>query len=416
MSSGLAPLLVGLARAAVKRLPASESDRERLSALTETEWRELVALAAAHDLGPMLDAGARVSGIAPPAPLAESLLQAARAREVLADRAAEQLSEMIQALNDAGIQPILLKGALLAWRYYPTPGLRPFTDVDLLVRIEERERAAAVLTNLGYLEAMSQYGRSREWYSRVHMHWMFRCSQRLLVELHWALTSPASRAQFDTKALWDRSPVLEWRGGWVRELALEDQILFLATHATKHRFRVPFRHLLDLAALIEVHGFPSFDPIWERARAYGAELDLAAYLGVAERWKVISFPAEESKRIVELTRGHLALADLARYAMDWPCVDYPYAVVEILAAPSRRAAIRVMRRLLFPSGGKDLSPGYTAASGELPEGGKQWGPAARRYLRRLVRLRSIGATLRLAVALRRRFSDREAVEPAPGPQ
>ena len=44
---------------------------------------------------------------------------------------------------------IPLKGPALAEALYPDPGLRPFTDLDLLVRREDAARAVALLGEVG---------------------------------------------------------------------------------------------------------------------------------------------------------------------------------------------------------------------------------------------------------------------------
>ncbi len=59
------------------------------------------------------------------------------------------LLDVTRALDEAGIEVRVLKGAAVAHLDYADPGLRAFGDVDLLVRSEDADRLEAVLTGLG---------------------------------------------------------------------------------------------------------------------------------------------------------------------------------------------------------------------------------------------------------------------------
>ncbi|MFL5802835.1 MAG: nucleotidyltransferase family protein [Roseiflexaceae bacterium] len=61
-----------------------------------------------------------------------------------------ELAELLRACRAAGVAVLPLKGALLATQYYPSPGLRPMNDLDLLARPEDEPRLLAVLERLGY--------------------------------------------------------------------------------------------------------------------------------------------------------------------------------------------------------------------------------------------------------------------------
>jgi hypothetical protein len=82
-------------------------------------------------------------------------------------RQEQETLRVLTALQAAGIRPLLVKGWSVA-RQYPQPGLRPYTDVDLVVRADQRTGAVAVLERLSPLivsvdlhEAVS-HGRGRE--------------------------------------------------------------------------------------------------------------------------------------------------------------------------------------------------------------------------------------------------------------
>jgi len=81
--------------------------------------------------------------------LAEELRRAA----VLDEIGARELRAVLAALAHAGVRPVLLKGAALAYTHYPRPELRVRSDTDLLISDHARTRTADALTALGYFRA-----------------------------------------------------------------------------------------------------------------------------------------------------------------------------------------------------------------------------------------------------------------------
>ncbi len=60
------------------------------------------------------------------------------------------IAESTDALESAGIRSVVLKGLATAHMCYSDPALRPSGDIDLLVDVDNKERAIAALLNIGY--------------------------------------------------------------------------------------------------------------------------------------------------------------------------------------------------------------------------------------------------------------------------
>jgi hypothetical protein len=189
--------------------------------------------------------------------------------------AGAQLREILGALGQAGVVAIVLKGPLLAAEYYPDPALRPFTDLDLLVRRQDRERALQVLSTLGYRHASP--GRSLP-YELAHAPAVYLLAaswpSALPVDLHWAcITHPggSGAAELPADELWSRAvPAASW-GAMAHTLADEDVLLYLAAHFAVHHTLAGPLWELDLALVL---------------RRHGARLDWDAVVDRARRWRV----------------------------------------------------------------------------------------------------------------------------------
>lgn len=126
-------------------------------------WQALVDLAVAHEVLPPLVFALNQRSLLPPVPA--TLGEPARGAHVTnrlavayqehSDRQADlrqQLEADVAALNDAGIFPVLLKGAVHLTMTEPAwHAARGMRDLDILVPAEEAAKANSVLSTLGYV-------------------------------------------------------------------------------------------------------------------------------------------------------------------------------------------------------------------------------------------------------------------------
>lgn len=81
------------------------------------------------------------------------------------ERLVDQLEEAVVAMNDRGVTPVLLKGAAtLAAAPGERRGVRLMSDLDIMVRPDETERAVAALRAIGYGIHAQAPRESRRWF------------------------------------------------------------------------------------------------------------------------------------------------------------------------------------------------------------------------------------------------------------
>jgi len=136
----------------------------------------------------------------------------------------EELKKAEEKFKRHGVKVIVLKGPALALEVYGNIALRPFVDVDILMRKEDLPETETLLNSLGYL------CEDPEFYKRYHFH--LPCAKKgkidFFFELHWA---------FVDRFILNRVDMSE-----VRELSVdgmlppEINILYLLLHIEKHAF------------------------------------------------------------------------------------------------------------------------------------------------------------------------------------
>lgn len=162
----------------------------------------------------------------------------------------ETTREVLEVFRKANIPVIPLKGVLFASRFYGNIGVRPQTDVDILVYERDLSPAHELLLKLGWREACP-----RDFY-QDHYHWVY-IRGSVLLELHWALKIPGTCSP-SLGRIWD---LAQWRfaeGVEFLEMAPEDLLCYLAVNKAHQRFPT----LLDFVDLFMILAHSRLD--WDR--------------------------------------------------------------------------------------------------------------------------------------------------------
>jgi|GEM_PF-2311133 len=200
-----------------------------------------------------------------------ALRDAARER---AERAARELRRVAEAMERRGVVPLLYKGLDFDALCYPPGVSRSFNDIDIIVRPDQAEAAAAALYGEGY--DLPPRTPSLDYYRRFHLHAIFldRDRARLPIELHWALDSPHSTAPDIIPSILARAARDPELGGVLRPDPV-DALALMASHLHKHlgvSAMLPTREA-RLESVVEDHGLVWLLDVvlWMRSR--GAQVD-----------------------------------------------------------------------------------------------------------------------------------------------
>jgi len=127
--------------------------------LTTCQWEQVFALACGGLVAPLLYARIQQKELNAycPTDFVEALqvIHAANQKRNAAYR--QILREAIKALNDAGIIPVLLKGAHALAGLMPDHKERIISDIDLLILDDKVSNAKAVLLAAGFFQAMKEH-------------------------------------------------------------------------------------------------------------------------------------------------------------------------------------------------------------------------------------------------------------------
>jgi hypothetical protein len=184
------------------------------------------------------------------------------------------LREVLLALQAVEINPLVLKGPVLAETAYPHPSLRPYGDLDILVREGDWQTTHETLLGLGYRCIQQFTGpppKVAEHKAYYHTQYI-RDDSGVMVEIHYDLWWYGLRPSLG-EMFWTRAVPVTVEGVTTRMVALEERILHLGIHLHHHGYgRLIW--FTDLALLLRGPEKIDWDFVVEAARREGVEIFL----------------------------------------------------------------------------------------------------------------------------------------------
>ena len=140
-------LLIEIIRRELKKEDATEEIREKLD--TDT-LKRILSLSKSHDMAHIVASFLERSGLLPEGEAAEKIKKLKMLAMYRYLGFSRELPAIKEALEDARIPFIVLKGSVIR-KFYPEPWMRTSSDIDVLVREDDVERARkAIETELEY--------------------------------------------------------------------------------------------------------------------------------------------------------------------------------------------------------------------------------------------------------------------------
>jgi len=304
-----------------------------------SDWADLLALLRPHKIIPFLYW--RLLSLpeesSPPEPIRDQMRRAFLGSVVRAVRTERQLFELHQAFRQKGLRFLVMRGPALACSIYPEPGLRPGTDLDLLLPREEVSAAREVLENEGYRCLSKRFEAGESFFREEEFVHRGKPGERVPIDLHWTpwelyhfFENPPGEKLED---LFARAFKVESSGLTFETFDPVDALIQTVVHiALIHRRDARLIWVVDVALLA---GMLSNSEDWEvlqnRSVAWNGRLALERCLRMAQAWTGLRLPQEfedfarwppptENERILweQTTRGHWTRVLLKQHSSSLP--------------------------------------------------------------------------------------------------
>lgn len=260
---------------------STETRRRVLEQFDDDELAQLAQHAALHRVVPFLAAAVRTSEVRVSEEAIASLARTHATRTAAHLRVLADLDRVGTSLSADAVPFLIVKGPVLSEHLYPSPDLRTYEDLDLLIPPGSYEHAVHALRTGGSLLLDRNWALTRT-DTRGQLH--FQLPMGTLADVHWHLLNRESvRDGFavTTDDLFERSREVNVGGRSVPTLDRVDTLLHVALHAAlSGGDRLIWLKDIERALVVDQ---PSWDEVIERARAWKAGRSIAITLNRARR-------------------------------------------------------------------------------------------------------------------------------------
>jgi hypothetical protein len=349
------------------RQKLTEANAEALKKLLwePIDWGQVIYKARWHRLAGMLYFHLRQPDLAPIVP--PQALEALKGdyRQITARYlySRTELIGILAALEAQGIPVIVLKGAALVGTVYREPGMRPMSDIDLLVPEHRVEEAQSVVQGLGYCPSVDEANQEGHWSAHQHLPKLMQAERPVVAEVHRHIVRLDSPLVFDINEFWSRAQKTTFDGVSAYALSPEDLLLHLCLNFFRDRRFHSVRalcQLCDIAEVIRHYGPMDWDALVTRGKSYGVAGPLACSLGITRALLDAPVPAEVTRSLApQMKEQDLMVFTRRRVATtrQWAASELvapsePYRGMSLIRAVVRRTVpTREYMRLHYGSAG-----------------------------------------------------------------
>lgn len=231
-------------------LDSKRADQVKALLLSKISWPYLLRTAAAHGVTPLLYFHLhKTFPDLVPAPILEQLHNQFLANAGHNIFLTEELLKLLHLFETKGIPAIPCKGPLLAASIYGDLSLRMFSDLDIVVRRGDIQKAKTLLLSQGYRLNISLTPEQETVFVESDLEgWFIRHDGRVLVEIQWGEPKDFPFS-VNFEAYWGHLEKVSLEGRTVLTFSPEDLLVILSMHGAIHCWE-RLSWICDLAELI----------------------------------------------------------------------------------------------------------------------------------------------------------------------
>lgn len=202
----------------------------------------------------------------------------------------DELNKILKAFKKAGIDTIVLKGVFLAEEIYQNLGLRPMSDIDLLIKEEDLAKVKYELTELMYFGTYHTKHYEQFQTALSNEHLFVHRKKEIYIDLHWNILPPESPYKIDITKLWGNAKPINIANVETLMLAPEDLLQHLCLHLDNHiNYSSPaaqhFKDYCDIAEVtIHYRDIINWSYFLQSSKCYGIENPIFQVLAIVDKY------------------------------------------------------------------------------------------------------------------------------------
>ena len=248
----------------------------------------------------------------------------------------DALRQVLQTLRDAGVSPIILKGAALAETVYPSIAARAMVDLDILIHEDEAEKVKTCLAGLGYLPQENEYFgfcKTVRFPVRIDVH-----------DKIWYLPEAAFRR------LWHQSLPCSISGAEGRMMPVDELLIYAAAHAVVHHGTLAATALEDINHICRFYR-PTldWDNIVKKVKEYNLSVPLYHIFSEAKRARNAPIPDNALNSLRPSSWEQRVESAIYKSILSAPPAANIGHILKLLSRQGFRGKIMFLVDFIFPS-------------------------------------------------------------------
>ncbi|MEK3885885.1 nucleotidyltransferase domain-containing protein [Bacillus sp. FSL K6-3431] len=228
----------------------SENDDVSKERYVDIDWDLFLQLALHHRLYPLLYTKImKMEGSRIPSHISKTLYNYYQKNTFRMLHLCGEMEKLSKLFNENEILLLFLKGPVLADDLYGDISKRTSGDLDILISIENLDKANALLIDLGYEKDEYIHSVLNDWKWRHHHFTYYHPVQGTKIEIHWRL-NPAPSKEPTFNELWGRKRKSSITSYPTYFMGNEDVFFFLVTHGARHGWS-RLRWLVDIHQIVK---------------------------------------------------------------------------------------------------------------------------------------------------------------------
>lgn len=228
----------------------SENDDISKDWYVDIDWDLFLQLALHHRLYPLIYTKImKMEGSRIPSHISQTLYKYYQKNTFRMLRLCGEMEKLGKLFNENEILLLFLKGPILADDLYGDISKRTSGDLDILISIENLDKANALLIDLGYEKDEYIHSVLNDWKWRHHHFTYYHPIQDTKIEIHWRL-NPAPSKEPTFNELWGRKRKSLITSYPIYFMGNEDLFYFLVTHGARHGWS-RLRWLVDIHQIVK---------------------------------------------------------------------------------------------------------------------------------------------------------------------
>jgi hypothetical protein len=236
----------------------------------------------------------------PPSEFRQNIQQATRLLALKTSIMYRRIGDLLARLHSSALDFLVVKGPAVAHTVYPEPSLRPFNDLDLVVRAKDFSKTHWLLRDFGFIQLAEGDGQVEisdlppqlVGQSSIYEIQYWHPEHGLMVEVHLDDILNAGLVSRDVDGFWRRAMTVNIESVPVKVMSLEDQLIHLCMHLHYHGY-TRLNAFTDIALIIRDHA-EAFDwsQFLETVKIEEAEVGVYYTFSYMERLLDVSAPPE----------------------------------------------------------------------------------------------------------------------------